>query len=122
MGYYTGIDVSLELSHLCVMDTAGTVVKEAKVPSDPDALVAWFVELGLPMERIGLEAGPLSQWLYAGLTAAKFPVVLLETRQVRDAFRFSCGIPARFEDTGKNEGVHGKHKDGIEERPCQAKR
>jgi transposase len=87
VGYYTGIDVSLELSHLCVMDTAGTVVKEAKVASDPDALVAWFVEFGLPMERIGLEAGPLSQWLYAGLTAAKFPVVLLETRQVRDAFR-----------------------------------
>ncbi|WP_313670028.1 IS110 family transposase, partial [Sandarakinorhabdus sp.] len=99
VGYYTGIDVSLELSHVCVMDTAGTVVKEAKVASDPDALVAWFVELGLPMERIGLEAGPLSQWLYAGLTAAKFPVVLLETRQVRDAFR-SMPVKTDRKDAG----------------------
>lgn len=87
MSYYTGIDVSLELSHLCVVDATGAVVKEAKVPSDPDALVAWFAELGMPMARIGLEAGPLSQWLYAGLQTAKLPVVLLETRQVRDAFR-----------------------------------
>jgi transposase len=105
VGYYTGIDVSLELSHLCVMDTAGTVVKEAKVPSDPDALLALFVEPGLPMERIGLEAGPLSQWLYAGLTAAKFPVVLLETRQVRDAFRSMPVKTDRKDGTVPNMGV-----------------
>ena len=39
------------------------------------------------MTAIGLEAGPLSQWLYATMTDAKLPVVLIETRQVRDAFR-----------------------------------
>ena len=35
------------------------------------------------MNRIGFEAGPLSQWLHAGLTQAGFEAVLLETRHVK---------------------------------------
>jgi transposase len=50
------------------------------VPSEPQALVRFFVQLGAVVTRIGLEAGPLSQWLHAGLTEAGFGVVLLETR------------------------------------------
>src|SRR4030095_7752302 len=38
-----------------------------------------------PLTRIGLEAGPLSQWLHAGLTKAGFEAVLLETRHVEAA-------------------------------------
>ena len=85
MEYFAGIDVSLEQSSVCVVDTAGKVVREAKVASDPDALVRFFTELGLPVVRIGLEAGPLSQWLYAGLTHAGLETVLLETRHVKAA-------------------------------------
>jgi transposase len=73
--YYTGIDVSLEVSHFCVVDAAGSIVKEARIASGPEAIVAWFEGLGLEMTAIGLEAGPLSQWLYAAMTAAKLPVV-----------------------------------------------
>lgn len=87
MSYYTGIDVSLEVSHFCVVDAGGVIVKEARVASEPEAILAWFAGLGLDMEAIGLEAGPLSQWLYAAMTEAELPAVLLETRQVRDAFR-----------------------------------
>jgi transposase len=50
-------------------------------------LITWFRGLDRPVTRIGLEAGPLSQWLYAGLREAGFAVELLETRQVADAFR-----------------------------------
>ena len=85
MDHYAGIDVSLELSSVCVVDAQGRIVKEAKVASDPDALVAWFKEVGLAMVRIGLEAGPLYQWLHAGLTRAGFAVMLLETRHVKAA-------------------------------------
>ena len=88
MDQYAGIDVSLETSSVCVVDSAGKVVREAKVASEPDALIAWFhSSLDGPVTRIGLEAGPLSQWLYAGLREAGFAVELLETRQVADAFR-----------------------------------
>ncbi|HYY62327.1 MAG TPA: IS110 family transposase [Burkholderiales bacterium] len=85
MEHYAGIDVSLEQSSVCVVDASGRVVREAKVASEPAALVRFFRELGLPLSRIGLEAGPLSQWLHAALTAAEFEVVLLETRHVKAA-------------------------------------
>jgi transposase len=87
MYHYAGIDVSLESSAVCVVDGAGNIVREAKVASEPEALIAWFRLLGPKVERIGLEAGPLSQWLYAALREAGFAVELLETRHVRDAFK-----------------------------------
>jgi transposase len=70
---------------VCVVDATGRIVREAKVPSEPEALVGFFGQLGLPLTRVGLEAGPLSQWLHAGLTAAGFEAVLLETRHVKAA-------------------------------------
>src|SRR6195952_1553115 len=79
MEYYAGIDVSLESSSLCVVDANGRVVREA--------LTAWLKNLGLEIVRIGLEAGPLSQWLYAGMKQAGLPAELLETRHVRTAFK-----------------------------------
>ena len=87
MAYYAGIDVSLDSSSICVVDGAGKIVREAKVGSEPDALAAWFCGLGLTMERIGMEAGPLSQWLHAGMRKRELAVELLETRHVRTAFR-----------------------------------
>jgi transposase len=80
-----GIDVSLERSSVCVVDGTGKIVREAKVASEPEALVAFFGQLGLPLTRVGLEAGPLSQWLHAGLTGAGLEAVLLETRHVKAA-------------------------------------
>ena len=85
MENYAGIDVSLELASVCVVDAKGKIVKETKVDSNPQALVAFFNGLGFPVTRIGLEAGPLSQWLHAGLTQAGFETVLLETRHVKAA-------------------------------------
>ncbi len=85
MEHYAGIDVSLEQSSVCVVDGTGRIVREAKVPSEPEALVRFFGQLGVVVARIGLEAGPLSQWLHGGLTGAGFGAVLLETRQVKAA-------------------------------------
>jgi len=85
MEYYAGIDVSLKESSVCVVDAAGKVVREVKVASEPEALVRYFDELDLAVSRIGLEAGPLSQWLHAGLMAAGRDAVLLETRHVKAA-------------------------------------
>jgi transposase len=78
MDHYAGIDVSLESSSLCVVDATGRVVREAKIASEPEALTAWLKNLGLEIVRIGLEAGPLSQWLYAGMKQAGLPAELLE--------------------------------------------
>ena len=85
MEHYAGIDVSLERSSVCVVDALGKIVKEAKVSSEPAALVAFFEAFGFAVKRIGLEAGPLSQWLHAGLKPAGFDAILLETRHVKAA-------------------------------------
>jgi transposase len=87
MKQYAGIDVSLEYSSVCVVDVDGRIVREAKILSEPDALIAWFGAHGVAMERIGLEAGPLSQWLHAGMVKAGLCVELIETRHVRAAFK-----------------------------------
>jgi transposase len=87
MDHYAGIDVSLECSSVCVVDANGKIARETKVPSEPAALIGWFHSLGFDLIRIGLEAGPLSQWLYAAMKQAGLAVELLETRHVSDAFK-----------------------------------
>jgi transposase len=85
MEQHAGIDVSLEWSSVCIVDASGKIVRETKVASEPEVLVAFFKGLSCPVRRIGLEAGPLSQWLQAGLARAGFETVLLETRHVKAA-------------------------------------
>jgi transposase len=101
MEYYAGIDVSLEWSTVCVLDATGRIVREAKIASEPEVLIGWLAGLGLPLARIGLEAGPLSQWLHAALVGAGYQAVLLETRHVKAALsamvvktdrKDACGI------------------------------
>ena len=87
MEHYAGIDVSLELSSVCVVDATGRIVREVKVASEPEALIGWFRGLGVEVARARLQADPLSQWLYAAMREAGLAVELLETRHVRDAFR-----------------------------------
>ncbi len=91
MEYYAGLDVSLESTSVCIVDGGGRIVRETKIASEPEALVSFLRTYGVPMARIGLEAGPLSQWLYAGLTAEGLPAELIETRHVRAAFKVDDG-------------------------------
>src|SRR5437588_11276111 len=85
MDHYAGIDVSLEYASVCVVEAGGKIVRESKVLSKPAALIAWFGALGFGVERIGLEAGPLAQWLYAAMKGADVAGELLETRDVHKA-------------------------------------
>ena len=85
MGHHVGIDASREQSSLRVLDAAGKVIREAKVASEPESLAAFLRSLGVTIVRVGLDAGPLSQWLNAGLHEAGFEAVLLKTRHVKAA-------------------------------------
>src|SRR6202795_2597306 len=86
MEHYAGIDVSLEWSSVCVVEANGKILREARGASEPEGLITWFRSSGFELERIGLEAGPLSQWLFAAMREAGLAVELLETRHVRKAF------------------------------------
>lgn len=87
MEHYAAIDVSLELSSVCVVDAKGRIVREAKMATEPEVLAKFFRDTGLDFTRIGLEAGPLSQWLHAGLAEAGYSATLIETRHVKAALK-----------------------------------
>jgi transposase len=85
MGYFAGLDVSLEMTSVCLINAAGKVVSEGKVPSEPAEVVRPLADLGRDVERVGLEAGPLSEWIAGGLLEAGVPAVCMEARQVKAA-------------------------------------
>jgi transposase len=66
MQHYVGLDVAVNETNVCIVDKAGKVMREVKVATEPDTIFAVLTEEALAIERIGLEAGPLSQWLYSG--------------------------------------------------------
>jgi len=70
MKYFTGIDVSLRSVSICVVDEAGVVQYEAKVPAEVDLIVASLRRVGLDITQVGLEAGTLTQYLTYGLQKA----------------------------------------------------
>src|SRR6056297_2458265 len=82
-----GLDVSLSKTSICVISEYGKIIKEAEAESEPGLLARWLNDLDGSIAAIGLEAGPLSQWLHRGLTGAGLDVVLMETRQVKGALK-----------------------------------
>lgn len=97
MKYYSGLDVSVKETSVCIIDETGKICRELKVVSHPDDLIAALKDPAWPIERIGLEAGPLSQWLFEGLATAGLPVVCIETRHTK-AF-----LKAQVNKTDRND-------------------
>ena len=85
MDYFAGLDVSLEETAVCVVDETGRIVREARVVSEPEALVAFFRVSGMTMERVGLEACSLTAWLQQGLSEEGIPAICIEARQAKAA-------------------------------------
>ncbi len=83
MKHYAGLDVSVKETSVCVVDETGRICREMKVPSHPDDLVQALQNPAWRLERIGLEAGPLSQWLFSGVAGAGLPIVCIETRHTK---------------------------------------
>ena len=83
MVYFVGLDVSVKTTSVCVVDDASKVVLEQRVPTEPADIIAVLTSLGVPFGRIGIEAGPLSQWLVNALTTADLPVICVETRHMK---------------------------------------
>ena len=82
MTYFVGLDVSLEETAICVVDNAGEILRGGKAESDPEAISIWLTSVEIQIERLGLEAGPLSPWLCEGLQAAGLPTVCIESRRI----------------------------------------
>jgi len=83
MDHFAGLDVSVKETSICIVDDTGKIVREVKVASEPEALLKVLMNPAYHFKRIGLEAGPLSQWLFSALAEAGLPVICVETRHMR---------------------------------------
>ena len=97
MDHFAGLDVSVKETSVCIVDDTGRIVREAKVASEPEALLAVLKNPAYHIKRIGLEAGPLSQWLYSALAEAGLPVICVETRHMRAVLK------AQINKTDRND-------------------
>jgi transposase len=97
MDYFAGLDVSVKHTSVCIVDDTGKIRREVRVTSEPDALLAVLRDRSYRFKRIGLEAGPLSQWLFSTLAEADLPVICVETRHMRAVLK------ARINKTDRND-------------------
>jgi transposase len=97
MDYFAGLDVSVKETSVCIVDDAGKIVREAMVASEPEALLEVLTNTIYRFKRVGLEAGPLSQWLYSVLAEAGLPVICVETRHMRAVLK------AQINKTDRND-------------------
>jgi len=97
MAYFAGLDVSVKETSVCIVDDAGKIVREVRVASEPEALLQVLTNPIYRFKRVGLEAGPLSQWLYSVLAEAGLPVICVETRHMR------AMLKAQINKTDRND-------------------
>ncbi len=97
MEYFAGLDVSVNDTSVCIVDDTGKIAREVKVASEPDALLRILKNPVYHFKRIGLEAGPLSQWLFSALAEADLPVICVETRHMRAVLK------AQINKTDRND-------------------
>jgi transposase len=97
MDHFAGLDVSVKETSVCVVDDTGRIVREVKVASEPEALLQVLTNPTYHFKRIGLEAGPLSQWLFSALAEAGLPVICVETRHMRAVLK------AQINKTDRND-------------------
>ena len=97
MDHFAGLDVSVKDTSICIVDDTGRILREVKVASEPDALVAVLTNRSYHFKRIGLEAGPMSQWLFSALAEADLPVICVETRHMQAVLK------AQINKTDRND-------------------
>ena len=98
MDHFAGLDVSVKETSVCIVDDTGKIVREVKVASEPEALLAVLKNPAYHFKRIGLEAGGLlSQWLFSALAEAELPVVCVETRHMQALLK------AQINNTDRND-------------------
>src|SRR4051812_47010507 len=87
MPHYAAWDVSQETTCICLVDETGRVIREAKLPTCPDAITVWLSQKAVDLARVGLETGPMAVWLWNELHAQALPVVCLDARHAHAALK-----------------------------------
>ena len=100
MEHYVGLDVSLKLTAICVVDQTGSVLREGVVDSAPET-IAEFVRSNAPsVVRIGLEAGPTATWLWTELKQLGLPVICIDARHAKAVLKMQINKSDRNDAAG----------------------
>jgi hypothetical protein len=95
MEHYVGLDVSLKLTAICIVDRTGKIQREGVVHSDPEAIAAFIKSNAPHVARIGLETGATSTWLWTELNRLGLPVICIDARHAKAALKmqFKEAVP-----------------------------
>lgn len=97
MRYYTGLDISMKETAICIVNETGTIVKEKSVKTDPNVITEYLKKTGLAIEKVALESGCLSHWLVEELRKLKIPAICVESRHMANV------LSATINKTDKND-------------------
>lgn len=100
MEQYVGLDVSLQQTAVCVVDQTGQIVREAVIPSDPEAIAAFVKSNAKNVVRMGLESGPTSTWLWSELDRLGLPVICIDARHAKAALKMQINKSDRNDAAG----------------------
>ena len=100
MEHYVGLDVSLELTSICVVDQRGKIVREGVVASNPEAIGAFITSRAPHVVRIGLETGATSTWLWTELNKMGLPVICIDARHAKAALKMQINKSDRKDAMG----------------------
>lgn len=100
MEQYVGLDVSLELTSICVVGGDGKTLWQGKCASTPEAIAAAIRARAPDVVRVGLESGPLSAWHWHELRKLGLPVVCLDARHAKAALSLQLNKSDRNDARG----------------------
>ncbi len=100
METYVGLDVSLELTAICIVDKTGSVIREGTVMSDPEQINQFLLSHASSVQRVGLEAGPTSTWLWRELQEYGLPVICIDARHAKAALSMQINKSDRNDAAG----------------------
>jgi transposase len=100
MEHYVGLDISLKLTAICIVDQTGKIVREGGVASDPES-IAVFVKSHAPhIVRVGLETGATSTWMWTELNKMGLPVICIDARHAKAALKMQINKSDRNDAVG----------------------
>jgi transposase len=100
MEHYVGLDVSLKLTAICIVDRTGTIQREGVVHSDPEAIAAFIKSNAPHVARVGLETGATSTWLWTELNKLGLPVICIDARHAKAALKMQINKSDRNDAVG----------------------
>jgi len=100
MEHYVGLDISLKLTAICIVDRTGKIQREGVVLSDPEAIAAFIESHSSNVVRVGLEAGATSTWLWTELNKLGLPVICIDARHAKAALKMQINKSDRNDAVG----------------------